>query len=286
MFAILHWKKSMNYLILAVPCTGIPLLCMYGVIWLRDWQNKSQNLRPPTTDKMVRPPGESLRRKLEVLDGSLAGILIAFMMVAMLSYIILSTGTDDRHPYPRLGMILQAATLLVVSLSYLTFKLHRLMRDMGNNNLGFKGERFVGQALNELMLDGCFVYHDFPAEKSWNIDHIIIAPSGVYAVETKTRRKRGSSKDNRVVFDGEKIHFPGWADDYGLQQATDNARWLYQFLSSATGEKIWVTPILTFPGWWVDRKAPTDSLAVLNPKEIRKYVVEHQIEQKCKDVEF
>ena len=41
-------------------------------------------------------------------------------------------------------------------------------------------------------------------------------------------------------------------------------------MGSATGESIWVTPILTLPGWLVERTVPVDGWYVLNPKEIYK----------------
>ena len=154
------------------------------------------------------------------------------------------------------------------------------------------------------MLDGCHVFHDFPADPKWNIDHIIVGPSGVYVVETKTRRKRKAQKgkpDHIITFDGDTLIFPHAEQSrYGLDQARDNAKWLSGYLSSATGEKVWVEPILTFPGWMINRRTNNASVQVLNPKEIAGVVLSrparltaqsikqivHQLDQKCRDVEF
>jgi homoserine kinase len=54
----------------------------------------------------------------------------------------------------------------------------------------------VAEEINLLMLDGCRVFHDVPIEPYGNIDHVIVAPSAVYAVETKTRRKRKALPKN------------------------------------------------------------------------------------------
>ena len=46
----------------------------------------------------------------------------------------------------------------------------------------------------------------------FNIDHVIIGPAGVYAVETKARRKPETGKgrsDARVVYDGTKTSISG-----------------------------------------------------------------------------
>jgi hypothetical protein len=58
------------------------------------------------------------------------------------------------------------------------------------------------------------------------IDHVLVAPTGVYAVETKARRKRKTPKgkrDHEVVFDGEKLQFPEATDLSSLHQAGQQA---------------------------------------------------------------
>lgn len=106
--------------------------------------------------------------------------------------------------------------------------------------LGYEGELAVGQELNQLLREGYEVYHDFPADK-FNIDHIIIGPAGVYAVETKTRQKptTGSGQsDAKVVYDGQKLKFPDWVETKPLAQVRRQAQWLSKWLSSAVGNSI------------------------------------------------
>jgi len=55
---------------------------------------------------------------------------------------------------------------------------------------GFDGERYVGEALTPLVAQGFEIYHDVPFE-GFNIDHVPVGPPGIFAVETKTRRKPG-----------------------------------------------------------------------------------------------
>jgi len=55
------------------------------------------------------------------------------------------------------------------------------------------------------MLEGCHVFHDVPMEPYGNIDHVIVAHSGIYAVETKPSRQRKApdrQRDYEVIFDG------------------------------------------------------------------------------------
>jgi len=136
----------------------------------------------------------------------------------------------------------------------LSVKVAHALRHRRNLWHGFRGERVVGEELNKLMLDGCLVYHDVPGEGKWNVDHVVIAPTGVYAIETKTRSKDRCAKDRKdyeVIYNGKTLQYPNWTDIHGLDQAKANAKWLSKHLSNALAEEIKVTPILTLPGWLV-----------------------------------
>lgn len=76
--------------------------------------------------------------------------------------------------------------------------------------LAYLAETAVGQELNQLMLKGYHVYHDFPAEK-FNIDHIVVGPAGIFAIETEARTKKSNphGKTNaEILHDGKSLQFP------------------------------------------------------------------------------
>lgn len=156
----------------------------------------------------------------------------------------------------------------------------------------------MGEELSRLIALGFEVYHDVPFD-GFNIDHVLVGPRGVFIVETKTRRKpvdETGEKKFRVGFDGKFLQWPWGADNYGIEQAKNNAKSLASWLNSAAGESLWIMPILTLPGWMVDRKAPSESLYVVNPKEIYQICssqpvilaelqvrrICHQLDQKCR----
>jgi hypothetical protein len=160
----------------------------------------------------------------------------------------------------------------------------------------------VGQELNHLMLHGCRVFHDFSC-RGFNIDHIVIGPGGVIAVETKGRAKRDrgqGSEDATVRFNGEYLRFPHWLEKNPIIQARRQAVWLQKWLSSAVGETVKVRPALALAGWFVERTKSSDVLVfngknpvfLSNPKitgdrltpEMIKRIV-HQVELRCRDVE-
>jgi hypothetical protein len=80
-----------------------------------------------------------------------------------------------------------------------------------------------------------------------NIDHVIVASTGVFAVETKTRRKkeaRPGKRNHEVEYDGKVLRFPQGIDTSGLEQAKQQTDRLRVFLSKAVGEPVNVTAIL------------------------------------------
>ncbi|OQX27409.1 MAG: hypothetical protein BWK80_05445 [Desulfobacteraceae bacterium IS3] len=165
--------------------------------------------------------------------------------------------------------------------------------------LGYDGEVAVGQELNQLMRNGYYVYHDFPAN-GFNIDHIVIGPAGVFAVETKGRRKSltGNAKaEARVVYDGESLKFPKWTETRPLEQAKNQAEWLARFLAKAVGDHVEVMPVLFLPGWFVERISKNGIPVLSNLKGFNFLLknnvlsenmikrIAHQVEQKCRDTE-
>jgi hypothetical protein len=192
---------------------------------------------------------------------------------------------------------------VTIGFALLLWRLIYLIKRRREYRLGFAGERAVAEELNQLMLDGCRVFHDVPMEPYGNIDHVLIAPAGIYAVETKARRKRKTSagkRDYEVVFDGKMLQFPGATDSQSLRQARQQADRLRVFLSDAVGESVKVGAILTFSGWFVTNRTK-DNLEVLNPKGIRAAIIDrrspvlskqlidrilYQLDRKCRDVEL
>jgi len=120
---------------------------------------------------------------------------------------------------------------------------------------GLLAERVTGMQLNRLQAQGCIVMHDLPAE-GFNIDHVVIAPRGVYAVETKSFRKPKASEGTEnyaVVFDGQRLKFPNFVEVDALGQAQRQAQWLSGVLREALGREVRVIPALALPGWRVDQ---------------------------------
>ncbi len=282
-----------------MPVAFSLFLVLWALILPAYWQRfKKRHRRSPLTHQLLRSPGEELSKKIEDVNTEIDSHLLVFStlpLAVFISYLLLSPHSKTpRNP------ILDLAVILAPFLLWMLWKIVKLMGIRYKLRLGLDGERAVGQELNQLMLKGCRVYHDFPAE-GFNIDHIVIGPKGVFAVETKARAKpdkgRGD-KDARVEYDGKALNFPDWKETKPLLQAEHQAKWLGRWISSAVGEKVDVKPVIALPGWYVHRTG-RGRVMVINGKEAHfmagrpfgkglseKLIqrIAHQVEQRCRDV--
>ena len=256
------------------------------------WWSEAAATRSPLREKLLRSPGESLRRTLEQLNEYLIYSVAVFLLVPMFfawQAPILTNFWAVAFLAGLMGLCALPGLFVV-----------RLYRSCA---LSLRGERAVGEELNQLMLDGCHVFHDYPTGKDSTIDHIVVAPSGVYAIETRTRLKRSApegEEQHEVIFDGRTLRFPNCTTAEPIKEARKRAADLSRQLSSSVGELVEVKPVLTLPGWRIRDRGTSDVL-VVNAKEIWQRIVTpappelcaaqikgiaYHVQQKCRDVEI
>jgi hypothetical protein len=270
---------------------GVPLLFLVTLIWYRNWSVRLFNLRNPSKEKLLRPPGESLRQKIENLDED-ANLWICALMFCPMAISILPTWQWS------LKLMIVAPLSGVLSLV-----IFRKFKQRADYWLGFQAERAVAEELNQLMRRGCHIFHDLQTVESGNIDHVVVAPTGVFAVETKARRKRGNSSEKKqytISYDGKMLRFPSGSNFYSLEQTRRNAAWLSERLTRALAETIRVVPVLTFPGWWIDRTGKGE-VNVVSYKELHHVIfsslgtplsekqmkqIAAWLEEQCRNVQF
>ena len=254
----------------------------------------------PFAGDLPRSPGQSLLKKLDSLNAEILIHSSLFLLAPALFYAVYITQryfTGRMFDLSEVIIIggLCGAFLLVTFLKLVIyFRKRRLMR------LGYLGELAVGQELNQLMLEGYRVFHDFPAD-NFNIDHIVVGKKGVFAIETKVRSKRitkNRQKDATVEYNGRVLYYPRGKDLHTVEQAQRQANWLDNWMGSAMGERVYVRAVVALPGWYVKRTSP-EGIPVVNPKQflsLFKHIeprllseealirIVHQLEQKCRDV--
>jgi hypothetical protein len=243
----------------------------------------------------LRSSGHSLDRVIQDISDDIAAYMICGSLIPIFLYCIYLLKSES-------GLALWLWAVGIGFTLFLTWKVMTLIERRRRLRVGLAGEKATGEELNRLMLEGYHVYHDFPAD-GFNIDHILVGRSGVFAVETKARSKGSSGRAKSeavVIYDGNVLRFPSAATSEPIVQAKAQAAWLAKWLNGAVGDPVKVTPIVTIPGWYINRKT-TDGIQVLNPKEVKIHLdgekelalsrkmikrICHQLEQKCRDVDL
>jgi len=280
---------------------GIPVIIAFGFFhWVRF---KRQGKRSPLKGSLLRSPGESLLNKIEEFDDKINDKIIFIFLIPLVLY---SSYISQLYFGATKFNILVAAIIVIISIIFFILtarQMIQLIQVRHDYRLGYEAEMAVGQELSQLMLEGYHVFHDFPEEHN-NIDHVVVGPSGVFAVETKGRAKPDKSRgtvDATVSYDGRNLIFPdNIVTSEPIEQAKKQAATLSKFISSATGEKIFVKPALALPGWFIKREKADDFILlygrkneylkavqgneVLNREQIGRIV--HQLDSKCRDVKL
>lgn len=253
----------------------------------------------PITKYLLRGAGESVKARLSDVDGDLAMHLMMPPMISLFIYAYYSNIPTAKHP-----LVLGAITGVIL-FGYVLVKLLKLIKLREKLRLGYDAELAVGQELNTLMRHGYFVFHDVTLKSTistFNIDHVVIGKTGVYAVETKGRSKpifKNGDHQYRVNFDGKRLSFPGWSEEKPAAQAVRQAQSLQQWLGHAVGEAVPVKAVIALPGWYVTHTQRSE-IAVINGKNPERYFnaqrpesisdklihqIAHQLDNICRDIE-
>jgi hypothetical protein len=257
---------------------GIVLFCalwyvgfIAAVIVGYHWRVKRRGTRYPLEFKLRRGPGETLRRKIAKFDEDVfpysmaaAGIPVGIGSGTTALIASVTTGHEQEA-------LIAGAVAFAVSAVASGAWLFRYIGKRRKWQLGYLGERAVGEFLDTLAANSYQLFHDVPAEGSkqkFNLDHVAVGPAGVAVVETKARRKGraiAGRAEHIVAFDGEKLIWPWGEETDAIQQTINNADWFRKWIESRTGLEVTVNPVLTIPGWFV-QETRSEKIRVVNSK--------------------
>jgi hypothetical protein len=72
----------------------------------------------------------------------------------------------------------------------------------------------------------------------------------------------------KETYDAERLKFPSWVTTEPIEQSKAQAAWLSKWLSRVVGDPVKVSPMVTIPGWFIERKSP-NGVPVMNPKQVK-----------------
>jgi len=288
------------YLLISILSIIASPFVIIGILYLFLLYQKQKKLRSPFIRDFLRSPGQTLLFQLDAVNEDLMVYLISTLTVPLSIYALhISMSYFGGVPESRLRIGVAAC----VGIGFFVFSIYKAIKLLGERRmirLGYEGELTVGQELEKLRHDGFYVYHDFPADE-FNIDHVVVGPKGVFAVETKVRSKpttKNRVEDATVKYDGRMLYFPKSDDFKTIDQAKQQASWLSNWLEKAIGGPIAARAIVALPGWFVKRTS-SEGIPVANPGQFSSLFehikprplsesmitrINHQLEQKCRDI--
>jgi hypothetical protein len=265
---------------------------------LRRKRRQRAERRSPINRDLLRSPGHSLRDQVDDLTNDVGIEVTALAIFPLLVLALYLAQGRSMKAFPLLPPLYVLAVF-----GFLAFRIRKLLKlghRLDHLRAGYDAELAVGQELDQLMRQGARVFHDFPAD-NFNIDHVVVAPAGFFAVETKGYTKSTRIKGragSTVYFDGATLKFPTWSGSGPLEQAERQAKWLSKWASSAIGEPVTAAPVIALPGWFVERTG-RGKVKVLSGREVSALLgstdttrlsadliqrIAHQVEQRCRTV--
>lgn len=222
--------------------------------------------------KLLRNPGQYLTEQMEEMIQRAYEYLflpLIFLLVTIYTIFFYYRPPTDKDIFV---FIIMTIGITIYS-SWKVIKLFKTYRDY---SLGRDGEKYVAQILHKEKEKSWRVFHDIPMS-GYNIDHLIIAPQGIFCIETKSRNK-GDIQEIR--FDGEKLivdgftHYNNQPKSYLFQVAITSKN-LQNSLQQITGKKFHIQAVLVFPERSVINphgNTEKDEYWVMNPKQLPKII--------------
>jgi hypothetical protein len=296
------------------------MAAFFTFAWFNRRSRAALRERPPQKTKLLRPPGYSLHCRIDeltekwsstvmqaVLAGSVLGLLCGGLYPLVEALVLQRVTFSQVRAQPRSYVILSLAALIVSALAWLVASLVRAVqcqRNLRNCQFGLRGEQAVAEALADrtIAAAGYTSFHDVPGDGTWNIDHLVIGPGGIFVLETKTRSRRKplwDQPDQKVYYDGQRLLFPWCEDGRVVGQVQRNVDWVRQFVAGFAPNNVTVQPVIVVPGWFVETQGAYPVHA-MNAEYLKKYIakskprftedelqgVVRRLDERCRDLEF
>ena len=158
-------------LLLSAGC--IPALILLAAVFIDRWRRKRRGERQPLSEKLLRPAGYSLQRKLEDLNDSFNGWFAGAFVFSALAVIFSSIASADATARIIYLMVFGLTAAVCTILAW------RTLLNIRNYRRGLLGEQAMAEYLQPLLAQGYKVFHDITGSGKWNIDHVAIRPPPV-----------------------------------------------------------------------------------------------------------
>lgn len=142
--------------------------------------------------------------------------------------------------------------------------------DKTNNTWGegARGEARVGRELERLHAEGFHIFHDWDKGRG-NVDHFIVGPPGVFAIETKAWTGEITAQDGRLMRNGRFV-----PDNIPVKQAMKNAMAVRDLIGGVHAQAPFVVPVLCFSKATVSQYGPIGKVEISSLGSINRVIMQ------------
>lgn len=238
--------------------------------------------RSPLTHAPERQAGETLREQFfkAFVNRLLFPLTIVCVMwiMALVDWIRVLVRAS---PHP----VVSTAFAVIATGVFALWWWPRVRRQFESLVKGERGERAVGDTLSDLSGDGYRVVHDIEFRgddgRYWNVDHVLVGPSGVYVVESKYRTLPSSGAATIWHNGSELVFSDGWRDGHWLRQVRASSTHIGRLVRSELGIGTFARGVVVVPGWRIDGSSGRDEW-VLTPGALRKWLRQEEQGERSK----
>lgn len=206
---------------------------------------------PSFGDSIMYEAAQRFREEFERLSASQSiylGATLVFAMLFAAAYFLqaqrLFVGYPDWQLYLQLGFL---ALTLVFALYELgkTVRERRQVRFLRDANVA------IGHQLHRMASGTTRVYHDVATDAGF-VDHVVVGPSGVYAINVVAHRAR---KNGNVRLDGNTLYFADSDTGLPITDIAEKSARLEKEFRQLLGHKVRVRSVIAAPGWEIGEQA-------------------------------
>ena len=250
-----------------LPLALLITFFLFIIVWFKTDEKRGDT---PFRDLLARIPGQSIAKRMDLhYEKVVLDFLGMFLFLFLWLLLVFKAESIASFLSPVLAILMGSWMVRTYS----------IIREVRRCSLEQKGEQLTGQYLQMLVAHGYHVYHDIILQ-DFNVDHVVVGPNGIFAVETRTRRKlkKWGPERSVVVYDRNGITFPGKKPVRDIiTLAEEHAMGLQKWLNSQINESFRVVPVLSLPGWDVEKRM-RENPPVLNPKQINEFIVNYGVQ--------
>jgi hypothetical protein len=132
--------------------------------------------------------GETAKWPKQKADRNFTLIVLAALTITMIAGIFIGIGVTASRPLIALSSLALSLPLMVV----LARLANKPLRELGKQRIfhwrGAQTEALVAWIIKDALDNSWHLFNGIKLQQSWDIDHVLIGPGGIFAISTKSQR--------------------------------------------------------------------------------------------------